>query len=71
MSLYQKHFREKGRGAQPPSPLNPSPTIHIPYTIIPLQDIKTFQRFIGEATVTFGYIQSLSFALKRAVNKVL
>ena len=36
-----------------------------------LKDIKTFQLFIGEATVTFGYIQSLSFALKRAVNKVL
>ena len=35
------------------------------------RDIKAFQQFIGEATVTFGYIQSLSFALKRAVNKVL
>ena len=38
---------------------------------LPPMDIKTFQLFIGEATVTFGDIQSLSFALKRAVNKVL
>ena len=39
--------------------------------IIPPKDINTFKLFIGEATVTFGYILSLSFALKRAVNKVL
>ena len=33
------------------------------------KDMKTFQLFIGEATVIFGYIQSISFALKRAVSK--
>ena len=31
--------------------------------------MKTFQLFIGEATLTFGYIQSISFALKRAMSK--
>ena len=45
--------------------------IYIHIIIIPPKDIKTFQLFIGEATLTVGYTQSLSFALKRAVNKVL
>ena len=44
--------------------------IYIYIIIIPPKDIKTFQLFIGEATVNFGYIQFPSFALKRAVNKV-
>ena len=33
-------------------------------------DNKTFQLFISDAALTFGYIQSLSFALNRAVTKV-
>ena len=39
--------------------------VHICVFIFISKDIKIFQMFIGVAIVTFGYIQSLFFALKK------